>query len=374
MQKQASTPKDNGAVNKPQYLASQKSLIETLIEKWHSGTRKQAWLNARFLRAAKMGDIPGTKRFLEAGADMEAEDKRGRTALYNAANDGQTSICDLLLGAYAKLGVDIKEVITFRDPKSISCWTVLDHAAWQGNAQTCALLIKRYAEAGGDVRDLIFGNKIGGWTMLFSTQDRNIKTCKLLLDEYEKAGGSITELILAKNDKNWTPLYHAAVNGHTKMCALIMQRYAKAGRDIKELIAAKDKEGRTALMDAALYGHNQICAMLIREYAKAGGDAKEIITATDNDGWTPLQLAANNGHAKICAMFIREYAKAGGNVNELMSIKNKRFGKTALQFAMTNASPETKQLLSVKLIEAAVGVGNKTAAAFIKSFSECIAA
>jgi ankyrin repeat protein len=104
----------------------------------------------------------------------------------------------------------------------------------------------------------------------------------------------------------------------------------------------------------------------IERLIKKGAD----IAAKGDDSWTALHWAAGYGLTEICALLLEQYAKAGGNIKELITAKGSLFGWTPLDWASKRRGAKTAQFLAVKLLEATFG--NETAAAFMKSFNECI--
>jgi ankyrin repeat protein len=93
-------------------------------------------LNEDLLEAAKEGDFDAAKTLLENGADANAKDKQGRTALMKAANMGYTGIVRVLLDA----GADV-------NAKNQDLTTALMWAASEGHAAVVELLL----DAGADV-------------------------------------------------------------------------------------------------------------------------------------------------------------------------------------------------------------------------------
>ena len=63
-------------------------------------------------RAARAGDADGLRRMLAAGADVDARDRRGQTALMLAAHGGHEAAVEALIAAGADLDVAAKYGLT----------------------------------------------------------------------------------------------------------------------------------------------------------------------------------------------------------------------------------------------------------------------
>jgi len=88
----------------------------------------------QLLRAAFIGDIKAVKYALNNGANIEATNHRGWTALIRAANQGYTNIVRLLLDNGANIEAVCGE------------GTALVHASWHGHTKTVKLLLEHNAK------------------------------------------------------------------------------------------------------------------------------------------------------------------------------------------------------------------------------------
>jgi ankyrin repeat protein len=70
-----------------------------------AGRRGRAQASDRLLAACRAGDVAGVRAALAGGADRDAADRFGHTALILAAAKGATECCQALLGAGADTGV-----------------------------------------------------------------------------------------------------------------------------------------------------------------------------------------------------------------------------------------------------------------------------
>ena len=93
-------------------------------------------VNARLIEAAKQGDTATVEALLEQGADVNARERKGQTALIRAALLGHTDTVQALLAA----GADV-------NAKGKLGWTALMWVAGKGHTDTVQALLA----AGADV-------------------------------------------------------------------------------------------------------------------------------------------------------------------------------------------------------------------------------
>ena len=181
--------------------------------------------------AAYVGDLQRVEKLIDGGANVDAKDQKGQTALHYAAKAGQTAVARLLIahGADVNAGDD---------------WTPLVEAAHCSKEMVELLLAK-----GADIN-------AGKWPALHSALDAG---------RYD-----IVELLLAKgadanirDDKGHTPL-HIAASYAAWRYPKIVERLISKGADIN----AKDNHGKTALSYAVEYARTEIAALLRKHGAK----------------------------------------------------------------------------------------------------------
>ncbi len=134
---------------------------------------QQKELNDRLIDAAKNEDIKNVRELLANGADVDAKDKNGETALHWAACDGRVDVAKILIEKGAD--VDAKsnfnetslhkaafyghvEVVKFLIENGVNVdatnnywWTVLHEAAFYGHVEVTKVLIEKGADV--DAKD-----------------------------------------------------------------------------------------------------------------------------------------------------------------------------------------------------------------------------
>lgn len=210
--------------------------------------------------AVDRGDRQQTLAALRRGADVNAGDTGGYTALHRACAAGNLSIVTLLLEAGA--GVDAR---------TATGETPLHRAA---SREVAEQLVQKGA-------DIHARENESGMTPLFNA---DAGTSAYLL-----ARGADVNAI---TPKGMTPLIWAAYWKSIDKVSVLLKR----GADVN----AGAGSTKTALHVAANWGHVAIASLLL----EAGADPN----ARDGSGWTPLHWAALEGGTDVVELLIRNGA------------------------------------------------------------------
>jgi ankyrin repeat protein len=246
--------------------------------------------------AAANGHVSTAQLLLDHGMPITVQDKRGRTPLHATANHGHVNVASLLLDR--AVDVDVKDGCS---------WTPLHNASRTGNESVVKLLLNRNASV--KIRDR------EGLTALQHAAWNGHASCVLLL---LRKGANIESRAL----DGWTPLQSAAWNGHEECVKILLQEKAN--------INARNNAGSTALHHVSWKGFVGLAELLVKEGADVNCD--------DSEGGTALQQAAWRGHAEVVSALIQ--SGSGLNVNA----RNKS-GQTALHQAAGNGQEEIVRLL-----------------------------
>jgi ankyrin repeat protein len=238
--------------------------------------------------AAMMGNTAEVQRFLKEGANVNAKDDHGQTALILAVELGRLEVVKLLLdeGADVNLGKPLM------------------YAADKGNVEIARLLLDR----GADV------NAKGpfGTALTKACEKDHRATASLLLDR----GAEVN----AKDQNDETPLMKACARGYKETAGLLLDRGAE--------VNAKDRFGHTPLMKAAKADHLHVVKFLLEK----GAD----INVKNESGETPLMAAAGLGEFDIVELLLNKGAQ--------LSAKD-RDGRTALEHAASGNHRHVVDLL-----------------------------
>jgi len=204
------------------------------------------------IQAAQDGNLPAVQTLLEEGADVNAKDTYGFTALMTAAQKGHTEIVKLLL----EKGADVNARNT--------SGTALCAALRGGHTDIVKLLLEKGADVNAEMID-------GGTTaLMMASRNGNTEVVKLLL----KKGADVNA---KRTYDGETALWAASWGGHTDIVKLLL----KKGADVN---AKRTYDGETALWAASWGGHTEIVKLLLEKGADVNAKAN-----------------TNNGTTALCA-------------------------------------------------------------------------
>jgi ankyrin repeat protein/predicted Ser/Thr protein kinase len=260
-----------------------------------AGADVQASATPPLIIAAARGNLPIVTSLLDAGADVNAVDRRGTTALSEAVDGGHAEIARMLLdrGADANAaratGVTSLMIAAARGNQTLvemllgvggdvnasdqRGWTALSGAVDGGHDEIARLLLGRDADAN-------VARGTGVTPLMIAAARGNLAVVKMLAD----AGADVN----ASNKKGWTALSGAVDRGHVEITRLLLDR----GADVNVARGT----GVTSLMIAAARGNRALVEMLL----KAGADVK----AVDARGTTALSEAVDGGHQEIVELLL----------------------------------------------------------------------
>ncbi|KAK1246109.1 hypothetical protein MKX07_005178 [Trichoderma sp. CBMAI-0711] len=314
-------------------------------------------------KAFKRLDI--ASKLIESGADVNATDAEGRTALLLAVENGRADVAELLIDKKAKvsiatkngrtplhMAVGSKEIAKLLldsgaaiNAVDIEGCTPLYLATMEGTAEVASLLIDRGADVAKAAKD--------GRTPLHMALSRGTNWLeiakKLLKPDMEGPNPYVN--VIAKDGA--TPLHVVAEVGpreavdillsHLKadlnltddfgQTALLIAIYnqnwdiaeslLEAGADVN----ADSRDGYTPLLGAVMGDHEHIVVKLLRR----GAD----VHATDEDGYSSVHLAVSQKNSSI----LRQLLHAGADINAVVD------SDTPLHIAVRHGRAEMVQVL-----------------------------
>lgn len=253
-------------------------------------------------QAARIGDVNRVAQFLNNGADVDAVDKHGRTALHRAAFGGHAQVVELLMQSGATrdsktkwgkntplyyailLGhVDVvAQLSIFNEEKE----NALREAALYGHVDLVAWFLDR----GADINAYRPGEYRTN-ALLSAASMGHTEVVSLLLNR----GADVD----AKNSWGETALHLGVEVGSVD----IVKNLLDHGADPNALVVDDNGKGsrRTALFEAALQGHTEVIETLLTH-----GTNTQV---KDDNGYSALEVATHYGFADIVSLL-------GGDPNQ----------------------------------------------------------
>lgn len=278
---------------------------------------------ADLVSAAEAGDAAAVRAELGNGANVNASDSEGTTALHWAAYLGNLDMAQALVAA----GADASAQNAYRvQPISLACGS--------GNGELVKLLLDSGADANA-VRD-------GGETALMTAaRTGNLEAVEALLAR--GADPTATE----RNEQ--TALMWASAEGHER----VVKALIAGGADLKATLDS----GFNPFFFAVREGHADVARALL----EAGYDVNEVLHRRSrpqyqhaDSGMSPLILAIENGHFELAVALL----EAGADPND------ERTGYTPLHTITWVRKPKNSDYGSDPAPE---GSGNLSSLQFVRT-------
>ncbi|XP_072391834.1 uncharacterized protein [Diabrotica undecimpunctata] len=212
------------------------------------------------LWAASAGSAKAVLALIRAGANVEAADKDGLTALHCAASRGHTDCMDTLL-TLCGASVDIID--------TNGC-TALHYAVTLGHADATALLLAHGADPNRQDR-----------------KGRSPAHCGCAKGQFEtvKLIGSHGANLWLRNARGDFPLHDAAASGRRELVRWLLEIRPSQ-------VNARNNDGRCSLHMAALNDNADMCKILL----DAGAQINPVLRTSKNVFMTPLDCALQRGY------------------------------------------------------------------------------
>lgn len=230
---------------------------------------------------------------LNAGADLEARDARGRTALHCAIDSEKPEVLEALMA----------------QPVTVDIFA----SAALGDQERIRLLL-------ADDPSLAGCTQADGLTPLFYAVRRGHEAIVQMLLEL----GSNPNVYVERWWMEPTPLHAAAMHGYTTICRLLLEHSAD--------VETRNEHGYTPLLVAARWNHCETVALLLKQGAN--------IQARDTNGVSALDWAAWFGNLPLAQLLV----DAGFDVN-LKAPEDTWSARTPLHFAAEHGHGEVARFL-----------------------------
>ncbi len=241
------------------------------------------------IAAARTGDAAAVQDLLAAGADADARQGDGATALHWAAHRGDLATAEALIGA----GADV-------DAANALDATPLWLASQNGDAR----LVARLLAAGADANVSL---KMGETPLMSAARSGNVDTVELLL----AAGADVDA---AERERGQTALMWAAAQSHADVVRVLVAAGADLHARSRVWHQLENTAGNTNPIGNFRMAHGGSTALLFaarngdvataRALLEAGADVNDTAAA----GTSALVVAAHSGHGRLAELLLEEGA------------------------------------------------------------------
>lgn len=215
---------------------------------WGSLPGEATGQDLQLIEAAEAGDLATLEALIKAGADVNARDYIGETALMHAALNGNVAIVKALIDA----GADVNAATSEWTDLATRRWTALMLAAEYSHPDVVEALIQGGADV--NARD-----SNGKTALMYAAEIGDVAVVKALI----QAGADVNAATRGWAElatRRWTALMFAAANGNVAIAKALID----AGADVN----AKDRNGNTALSIANKYDKGAVVNLLIAAGAR----------------------------------------------------------------------------------------------------------
>jgi ankyrin repeat protein len=248
--------------NKEQYLNTLRTLLSLGTDPNIRNFADDTALT--FLTSIKGTDLDMVDALLEGGAEVNAQNKLGRTSLMYAAENN----CLAVVNKLVSMGADVN----LQD--SIG-YTALMYAA----ENNCLEVINKLVSAGADVN---LQNRISYTALMRAAKNNRLAVVNKLVS----AGADVN----LQNGRGYTSLMYAAENN----CLEVVNKLVSAGADVN----LQDRRGYTALM----YAVKQNCIAIVYDLLNAGAN----VNLQNNQSYTALMYAVENKNLAIVDLLLEQ--------------------------------------------------------------------
>ena len=287
--------------------ANHVACTEVLLQHWKSVCSKVAFVPRVSEHRVGEADIPCPamwsdpavcRVFIDAGADIETKDEKGRTLLHYACGSGALDIVKMLVEAGAG--------VCARDDEGSACLTL---ATYFGHTETVRYLV------GLPEVDVNHRHTDSNTALHCAVEKEHTDVVQLLID----AGADIE----TKDNNGRSPLHCACESGALDIVKMLVE----AGAGVRDT----DNEGSTCLIIASYFGHTETVRCLVGlpevdvnhrhtdsntvlhcavEQTHTGVvqlliDAGADIETKDNHGRSPVHCACVSGALDVVKMLVR---------------------------------------------------------------------
>ena len=296
-------------------------VIQSLLSKGADVNAQNVAGTTALMWAAPMGHSDATTMLLEAeGINVNLQNKNGQTALDLAQND---SIKNIISSHGGLSSSDLAQQNPQNNEEENGYQSALNTplivAIRDNNKEEALRLIRENPMLVNTT------NRDGDTPLHWAAINGDADITKALID----AGANIHTV----DGNGDTPIMHAAKHGSPEVAALLIDKGAR--------FEEKDSDGRTPLILAAIGQRTETMQVLIEK----GAD----VNAVDNNGQTALIHAAIGGNATDIDLLI----KAGANINV-----QDNYGDTALSHASVYGHNEAAALLTQNGADATIRNSN----------------